>query len=126
MIYRRLLAILISVALAGCTSMRPIPAERAELTGLVDAGDHLVVYERSGRIVDMMLVRVEPDRLYGHSTESGTGTVSIAISDIERVDVEKIDGARTTLAVIGTVVVLIPLMAIAFLAQGASGLPSYR
>ncbi|MFQ5982582.1 MAG: hypothetical protein ACE5KS_04320, partial [Woeseiaceae bacterium] len=63
--------ILISgISLMGCTTMRPIDAQPSNLTEQLEVGDHLVVYEKSGRIVDMTLAEIDGDTLQGTLAKS--------------------------------------------------------
>jgi len=62
----KLTVILIAgISLVGCTTMRPIETGQANLTEQLEAGDHLVIYEKSGRIVDMTLEVIDGDSLEG-------------------------------------------------------------
>ena len=97
---KSLIVLLAAVSLVGCTSMRPLDANQANLASELEAGDHVVVYERSGRILDMDFRDLENDRIRGWATD-GTGPVSADVGDIERLEIEKIDGVKTTLAVAG-------------------------
>jgi hypothetical protein len=75
-----------------------------------ETGDHLVVYEKQGRIVDMKVTRVEDSVLYGSLTDDGLMTVRVRLADIEKIEIEKISGAKTTGAVVGGIV-LLPIIA---------------
>lgn len=97
---KAIIALLAVLSLAGCTSMRPLDAQQVDLASELEPGDHLVVYERSGRILDMDFRDLEDGRVRGWATD-GTGPVGASIEDIERLEIEKIDGMKTTLAVAG-------------------------
>jgi hypothetical protein len=97
---KSLIVLLAAVSLVGCTSMRPLDANQANLASKLEAGDHVVVYERSGRILDMDFRDLQNDRIRGWATD-GTGPVSVGIDDVEHLEIEKIDGVKTTLAVAG-------------------------
>ena len=110
----KLIIILIaSISMIACTTMRPIDREKYELNEKLEIGDHLVVYEKTGRIVDMKLDSIEGDYLEGTSTDGFPTMVDVKIDDIEKIEVEKIDGVKTTLAVVGGAIVFLPLMVIA-------------
>ena len=112
----KLIIILIAgISLVGCTTMRPIEAQRSNLTEQVEVGDHLIVYEKSGRIVDMTLGVIDGDSLEGTLADNSLIPVEVDINDIEKVEVEKIDGVKTTLAVVGGTIVILPLLVIAAL-----------
>ncbi len=110
----KLTVILIAgISLVGCTTMRPIETGQANLTEQLEAGDHLVIYEKSGRIVDMTLEVIDGDSLEGTLAGNNFIPVEVDINDIEKIEVEKIDGVKTTLAVVGGTIVILPLMLIA-------------
>lgn len=115
-----IITLLAAVSLVGCTSMRTLDAQQTDLASELEHGDHLLVYERSGRILDMDFRDLEDGRIRGWATD-GTGPVSAAIADIERLEIEKIDGAKTTLAVAGGTVA-VALAAVAATAVGAAAL----
>lgn len=127
MIFRIFICALTSLALIGCTSMRPIGSGPADLVAELEPGDHLIIYERSGRIVDMTLTEIDGDLLHGRPTGLVAAPLTVDIGDIERIEVEKVDPGKTVLAGIGTVIVILPLIAIAALAGGAAaGFPEFQ
>ncbi len=110
----KLIIILTSaISLIGCTTMRPIEAQQSNLAEQVEIGDHVIVYEKSGRIVDMTVAVIDGDSIAGTLADNSSLPVSVDINGIERIEVEKIDGAKTTLAVVGGTIVVLPLMLIA-------------
>jgi hypothetical protein len=110
----KLIVILIAgISLVGCTTMRPIDAQQSSLTQEVEVGDHLIAYEKSGRIVDMTVSVIDGDVLKGTLAENSHVPVEVDINDAEKIEVEKIDGVKTTLAVVGGAVVILPLALIA-------------
>lgn len=112
----KLIIILLTVvSLIGCTTMRPMDTRQADLHEELETDDHLVIYEKSGRIVDMTFIEMDGDRIRGRLRDGSLGSITVAISDIEKMEIEKIDGAKTTLAVVGGTIVILPLAAIAAL-----------
>jgi hypothetical protein len=110
----KLTVILIAgISLVGCTTMRPVETEHSKLTEQLEVGDHLVIYEKSGRIADMTLTLIDGDNLEGTLAGNNFIPVEVDINDIEKIEVEKIDGVKTTLAVVGGTIVILPLMLIA-------------
>ncbi len=110
----KLTVILIAgISLVGCTTMRPIETGQSNLAEQLEVGDHLVIYEKSGRIADMTLTLIDGDILEGTLAGNNFIPVEVDINDIEKIEVEKIDGVKTTLAVVGGTIVLLPLMLIA-------------
>lgn len=118
----KLTVILIAgISLVGCTTMRPMETEQSKLTEQLEVGDHLIVYEKSGRIVDMTLDVIGGDSLEGTLAGNNFIPVEVDIDDIEKIEVEKIDGVKTTLAVVGGVIVIVPLAMIAAVGLMFSG-----
>ena len=115
---KTIVAILVAVSLMGCTTMRPLEATRAQLEADLEPDDRLLIYESSGRIVDMTFIELDGDTIRGRLTDSGQGPISVDIKDIEKLEIEKIDGAKTTLAVVGATIVLVPVA----LAAGVVGI----
>ncbi len=108
-------------SLVGCTSMRPVNMERADFAEFFETGDHIVVYERQGRIVDMKVTQVDNGYIYGSLSADGLTTVEVRLTDVEKIEIEKISGVKTTGAVLGGIV-LIPVVAVgAAVAVAASG-----
>ncbi len=101
------------ISLVGCTTMRPIDTQQSNLTEQFEVGDHLVIYEKSGRIADMTLTLIDGDSLQGSLADSRRTPVQVDINDIEKIEVEKIDGVKTMLAVIGGAIVIVPLAVLA-------------
>ena len=93
-------------SLVGCTSMQTMNQSSSELTDQLEAGDHLIVYEKSGRIVDMKLSAIDGDVLKGELTGKIFHTVEVNINDIAKIEIEKIDGGKTTLAIVGGIILL--------------------
>lgn len=118
----KLTVILIAgISLVGCTTMRPVETGQSKLTEQLEVGDHLIVYEKSGRIVDMTLDVIDGDSLEGTLAGNNFIPVEVDIDDIEKIEVEKIDGVKTTLAVVGGVIVIVPLAMIAAVGLMFSG-----
>lgn len=102
-----------AICLAGCTSMRPMDARTTDLASELDVHDRVIVYEKSGRILDMEYRDIQDGEIRGWATD-GSGTVSARVDDIERLEIEKIDGVKTTLAVVGgSALALVAVAAIA-------------
>ena len=116
-----LLAALLS--LAGCTSMRPLAMAQADFTDYIKTGDHLIVYEKYGRVLDIKVARVEPGVIHGSLVGAGWSTVMVELPDVEKIEIEKISGAKTTGAVVGGIV-LLPIF-VAFVGLGAAAEMQY-
>ncbi len=103
--------VLLLFALAGCTTMQEVKQKEGLLTDYLEIGDHIVVYETNGRIVDMRFVLVEGDVLRGSLFVDGLESVEIKLEHIEKIEAERIAFGRTTAAVLGGIV-LAPLAAV--------------
>ncbi len=103
--------VLLLFALAGCTTMQEVKQKEGLLTDFLEIGDHIVVYETNGRIVDMRFVLVEGDVLRGSLFDDGLELVEIKLEHIEKIEAERIAFGRTTAAVLGGIV-LAPLAAV--------------
>lgn len=127
MIYRTLVCAIASLTMLGCTSMRPIEAGPAGLSAQLEPGDHLIVYERSGRVVDMTLMEVGEAALHGRTVDEAALPVTVDIRDIERLEIEKIDPGKSVLAGVGAVIILVPVAFIAALASsGPIAIPDFH
>lgn len=110
----KLLVVMIAaMSLIGCTSMRPVDAQRTDLAAELDVDDRLMVYETSGRIIDMTFIALDDGKIRGRMNDGSLGPISVATADIEKLEIEKIDGAKTTLAVVGGTIVIVPIALIA-------------
>ena len=117
---KRTIILLTVISLAGCTSMRPMDVAEPGFVEQFEAGDHLVVHEKSGRVVDMTFVRADEGTLYGSWYGNGLSTVEVDIDQVLRVEVEKIFGGKTTAAVFGGLL-LLPVVAAGAFAAGMAG-----
>lgn len=110
-VLNRVVVPLALVLLAGCTSMQQVRPEDGSLADFLEIGDHIVVYEKSGRIVDMRFVLIDDDILRGSLSRDGLEAITIRLDDIERVEAERLAAGRTTGAVLGGIV-LAPIAAV--------------
>ena len=102
MLLRNLIVVLLSCSLMACTSMKMYTGSYSELADEVAAGDHVMIRDRTGRVVDMRLTAVSAESLTGTLT-GRSATVVVPIADIERIDIERVDGLKTSFAVVGGV-----------------------
>ena len=109
-IYRSLATLLLA-ALFGCTTMQEVKQQEWLLTDYLEIGDHIIVYETSGRIVDMRFVLIEGNVLRGSLFDDGLESVEIKLEHIEKIEAKRIAFGRTTAAVLGGIV-LAPLAAV--------------
>jgi hypothetical protein len=97
-----LLALLISTT--GCMTLRPVESYEP-LTDFVKVGDEVEVVELDGHVNRFTVGRLTDEFIAGNDNHGSH--VSILLVDIEMVSVEKISGTRTTLVVVGGIVVTI-------------------
>jgi len=90
--------------------MRTVDMAQADFADSFETGDHLVIYEKQGRIIDMTFTKLDGGALYGSLANDGLMTVEVYLEDIEKVEIEKISGAKTTGAVVGGII-LLPIVA---------------
>jgi hypothetical protein len=111
--HKSLVATLLTVVLlAGCTQLKPVTqGQTLDRVHHLEIGDRLLVYEKGGRRVDMRYVRMDETTIYGSLTTDGLTAVRVVIDDIEGIETEQVDGLRTSLAVVGGVVML-PIVAL--------------
>ena len=118
MFSKKLILFVSLIPLVGCTSMRVVDLAEADFADQFEMGDHLVVYEKHGRIVDMKLTGVEDGILFGSLSANGLVPVEVDLADVEKIEIEKISGAKTTGAVVGGIV-LLPFVAAGAVLAGA-------
>jgi len=105
------MTILLLFALVGCTTMQEVKQQEGLLTNYLEIGDHIIVYETSGRMVNMRFVLVEGNVLRGSLFDDGLEAVEIKLEHIEKIEAERIALGRTTVAVLGGIV-LAPIAAL--------------
>lgn len=97
-----LFALLISTT--GCMTLRPVESYEP-LTDFVKVGDEVEVVEIDGHINRFTVGRLTDEFIAGNDKYGSH--VSILLVDVETVSVERINGTRTTLVVVGGIVVTI-------------------
>lgn len=106
-----MIVLMASISLIGCTSMRELDAQHPDFAEQIEVGDHLVVHEKTGRVVDMTLTEIDGGVLYGSYHGQGLQSVDVYIDDIAMIEIEKISVAKTSAAVVGGIV-LLPIAAL--------------
>ena len=98
------MVMLVSVilALGACTTTRPVDATN-DLSVQLQPGDRLVVYERTGRKLDMELKDISTDRLTGALRSNDDRAVEVRFTDIVKIEVREVDRTKTAGVVIGTI-----------------------
>ena len=116
---RKLIALAcILSTLISCTSMNKVERiEQTPLSSVVSEGDKLSVIKRDGDSYYLRVLSVSETELIGTQlapqdpnvvtmgTSVGSGII-IQLQDIASVEIETIDGAKTTLAIVGGIVLI--------------------
>jgi hypothetical protein len=91
-------ALLACALLNACTTTRSIPAwDFVQLTSIVKPGDDVDCTLRDGTHAKFKVTSVAPDALYN-------GPTRVPVSDIGHIDAKRFSAGKTTLAVVGGVV----------------------
>jgi hypothetical protein len=102
--------------------MQQVDAEPTTLADQLEVGDRVIVYEKSGRVIDMTVTSIDENTLRGAFTRNPLTGVEIQVENIAKIEVEEIDGGMTALAVVGgtlAVVTVIPLLLIGAAMSGS-------
>ena len=116
---RKLIAVTCILSmLISCTSMNKVERiEQTPLSSVVSEGDKLSVIKRDGDSYYLRVLSVSETELIGTQlapqdpnvvtmgTSVGSGII-IQLQDIASVEIETIDGAKTTLAIVGGIVLI--------------------
>ena len=95
----------------GCTTMQEVKQQNQPLATYLKVGDHIKIYEKQGRIIDMRYVRIDGTTLRGSLYSNGMEAVAVELDQIEKIEAERIEPGRTTAAVLGGIVVA-PIIAL--------------
>ena len=95
----------------GCTSMQQSDYRARDISEILEVGDHIIVYEKSGRILDMRFVRLDGSTIRGSLYNDGLTAVTVEFDDIEHLEAERLNMLQTTGAVLGGIV-LFPIFAL--------------
>ena len=109
--YKLIIMLLAFASLVACTSTQTLESEQATLEARLETGDHLIIREKSGRTVDMVLKSIEDDELRGVLSDDPATAVSVNMSDVEKIEKETVDGFKTVAAAAGGAGLLYILLA---------------
>jgi len=89
----------IALALTGCHTMNPVDFAQSDPgVARLAPKDHLRVWMRDGRTLDVILTAVEPDALVGEGQR-------LPAKDISRIERRDLSWTRTTLLLVGVALV---------------------
>ena len=120
--FRSIVALLLgmSVLFSGCVTMKsvpvPAPGQSAEAV-VVKVGDKVEVQTRTGEKYAFTITVIESDTLVG-KTSSSAQEVRVKFQDMASLQVAKVDPARTALAGVGGIVIVVGVAFLLFLASG--------
>ena len=101
---KKSLLLLLTFALSCCTSLNKLDYyKEVDLSSIVSIGDKLSVTLNSGDNYYLKVVSTKETQMVGTLMETGEG-ITITVDDIEYIEVETIDGGKTTLAIMGGIV----------------------
>ena len=101
------------LSLLGCTTFKPVEYQEAKLPEIVEVGKTYKFTQVDGSVTEMKVTAVSESEVTG-TLEHGAGRTIQAV-DLQSIEVETIDGGKTTLAVIGGIILLpIAIVAIIF------------
>jgi hypothetical protein len=115
---KRFICFLTILSLVGCTVFRPVEYTELQLPELIEVGKTYKFTEKDGSVTEMKVTAVSPTKVTG-TREHGSGKTILA-ENLTAVEVERIDGVKTTLAVVGGII-LIPVILIALVLGIATG-----
>jgi hypothetical protein len=111
-VLNRCIALLVIVALAGCSSMQTVDKAPANLHHTLVAGDALRVVDKQGRKTELTFTAVENGVLKGRMSGPKGIPVELRLEDIDTVEVKKTSTWRSALVGTGAIYALIVFMAV--------------
>ncbi len=96
---KKIMCIWMVLSLIGCTTFKPVEHLEVSLPDIIVVDETYKFTTNSGDVSKMKVIDVSADKVVG-TLEGGNGQ-TINAADILSIEVETIDGVKTTLAVIG-------------------------
>lgn len=113
---KKLVSMVLVLSLVGCTSLQTREAQELDLQDELEVGETVKVFEKDGRVVALVVSNVDETTLYGTEVD-GWQTYQIPFADIRAVELERVDGGKTVLGVLGGIVA-IPVIVVGVAAFG--------
>ena len=103
---KKSLLLLLTFAISCCTSLNKLDYyKEVDLSSIVSIGDKLSVTLNSGDNYYLKVVSIKENQMVGTLLQTSEG-ITITVDDIEYIEVETIDGGKTTLAIMGGIVLI--------------------
>ena len=103
---KKSLLLLLTFAISCCTSLNKLDYyKEVDLSSIISIGDKLSVTLNSGDNYYLKVVSINESQMVGTLLETSEG-ITITVDDIEYIEVETIDGGKTTLAIMGGIVLI--------------------
>ena len=104
--YKKSLVLFLTFAISCCTSLNKLDYyKEVDLSSIISIGDKLSVTLNSGDNYYLKVVSINESQMVGTLLETSEG-ITITVDDIEYIEVETIDGGKTTLAIMGGIVLI--------------------
>ncbi|MEQ1440629.1 hypothetical protein AAG565_14825 [Fontimonas sp. SYSU GA230001] len=118
-ILRGLVVLFTLFCFAGCTSMQAVRAPvAASARTQIKKGDDIAVWMRGGQHFELKVTAVEDTGVTGRDDQRKAWKLPYA--DIERMEVRRVDGVKTTTMVVGALAVVAALWVAAIRSAGDS------
>ena len=103
---KKSLVLFLTFAISCCTSLNKLDYyKEVDLSSIISIGDKLSVTLNSGDNYYLKVVSINESQMVGTLLETSEG-ITITVDDIEYIEVETIDGGKTTLAIMGGIVLI--------------------
>lgn len=91
--FRTIVALMLSICLIGCTSMKAVEVPTATSTAQVEAGDKVRVTTKVGRVYALEISKMADDSMTGRD-EAGK-LWKVPFDQIQTIEVEKVNAGKT-------------------------------
>lgn len=104
--YKKPLILFMAFIISSCTSLNKLDYyKEVDISSIISIGDKLSVTLNSGDNHYLKVVSIKENQIVGTLLETGDG-ITIAVEEIEYIEVETLDGGKTTLAIMGGIVLI--------------------
>ncbi len=107
---KKVMCIWMVLSLIGCTTFKPVEHLEVSLPDIIVVDETYKFTTNSGDVSKMKVIDVSADKVVG-TLEGGNGQ-TINTADILSIEVETIDGGKTTLVVIGGIAIVTAAVAV--------------